>query len=84
MKSNGTCHGRLNARGFEQVNGSHYASDSIATPVTNLITVRIILMLFCMNPSWTTAIIDVEGAFLQVQFENGEELYVEVLEGFGE
>ena len=39
LKSNGTCRGRLNARGYEQVNGSHYASDSIAAPVTNLITV---------------------------------------------
>ena len=82
MKSNGTCRGRLNARGYEQVEGSHYASDSIAAPVTNLITVRTVLMLWCMNPRWTSAIIDVEGAFLQGHFENGEELYMEVSDGF--
>ena len=39
-------------------------------------------MLYCMNPTWTSAIIDVEGAFLQGQFANGEELYIEVPDGF--
>ena len=82
LKANGTRRGRLNARGYKQVDGSRYASDSIATPVTNPITVQIILMLLCMNPDWTSAVIDVEGAFLQGQFENGEELYIEVPDGF--
>ena len=36
----------LNARGYEQVDGSHYESDSNAVPVTNPITVQIVLMLF--------------------------------------
>ena len=65
MKLNGTCRGRLNARGYEQVDGHHYALDSIATPLTNPITVRTVLMLWCMNPGRTSAIINVEGAFLQ-------------------
>jgi hypothetical protein len=39
LKSNGTWRGRLNAHGYEQVDRSHYASDSIAAPVTNPITV---------------------------------------------
>ena len=55
QKSNGTRRGRLNARGYKQVDGSHYASDSIAAPVTNPITVRIVLMLYCMNGTWTSA-----------------------------
>jgi hypothetical protein len=84
QKSNGTQRGRLNARGYEQVDGSHYASDSIAAPVTNPITVRIVLMLYCMNKTWTSAIIDVEGAFLQGRFANGKELYIEVPDGFEE
>ena len=33
---------------------------------------------------WTLAIIDVEGAFLQGCFTNGEELYIEVPDGFHE
>ena len=84
MKFNGTCGGRLYARGYKQVDGKHYSSDSIAAPVTNPITVRIVLMLWCMNPGWTSVIIDVEGAFLQGRFENGKELYMEVPEGFDE
>jgi hypothetical protein len=39
LKLNGIWRGRLNARGYEQVDGSHYASDSIAAPVTIPITV---------------------------------------------
>ena len=35
-----------------------------------------------MHPSWTSAIIDVEGAFLQGHFENSEEIYIEVPDGF--
>jgi hypothetical protein len=37
-----------------------------------------------MNPTWTSAIINVEGAFLQGRFANGEELYIEVPDGFQE
>ena len=77
LKSKGTC--RLNGRGYEQVDRSHYASDSIATPVANPITVQIILMLLCKHPSWTLAIINVEGAFLQGRFENGEDLFIKIL-----
>ncbi len=57
LKENGTHRGRFNARGYEQVVGSHYASDSIATQVTNPITVRIVLMLLCMNPDWMSAVL---------------------------
>jgi hypothetical protein len=39
QKLNGTHRGRLKARGYDQIDGSHYASDSIAAPVTNPITV---------------------------------------------
>ena len=46
MKSNGDRRGRLDARGYEQVDGRHYTSDSIAAPVTNSITVRTVLMLW--------------------------------------
>jgi hypothetical protein len=35
-----------------------------------------------MNRTWTSAIIDIEGAFLQGRFANGEELYIEVPDGF--
>ena len=35
LKANVTHRGRLNARGHNQVDGSHYASDYITAPVTN-------------------------------------------------
>ena len=37
-----------------------------------------------MSCTWILAIIDVEGAFLQGRFANGEELYIEVPDGFHE
>jgi hypothetical protein len=37
-----------------------------------------------MNCTWKLAIINVEGAFLQGRFTNGEELYIEVPDGFHE
>ena len=58
---------------YKQVDGSHYASDAIATPVTNPITVPIVLMQYCMNPKWTSAMINVEGTLLQGRFENSKE-----------
>lgn len=51
LKSNGTHRDRLNARGSQQVDQSNYASDSVVAPVTNSITVQIVLMLYCMNPT---------------------------------
>ncbi len=41
-------------------------------------------MLYCMNRTWISAIIDVEGAFLQGRFMNNKELYIEVPDGFHE
>lgn len=84
MESNGTHRGRLNAQEYKQVDGIHCASDSIATPVTNPITVWIVIMLYCMNPIWTSAIINVEDTFLHRWFENGKELHVKVSDDFKE
>ena len=38
-KSNGTLHARLNACGYEQVDGEHYDKDGVASPTVNLTTV---------------------------------------------
>jgi hypothetical protein len=34
-----------------------------------------------MNPEWEVCVIDVEGAFRQGKFQNGEEMYMEVPDG---
>jgi hypothetical protein len=47
-KSDWKCHGRLNARGYEHLDGKHYYSDSIAAPVTNPNTIRIVWTLLAM------------------------------------
>ena len=44
-KTNGKFRGRLNARGYEQVDGQHYHSENIAAPVTNANTVRVVMTL---------------------------------------
>jgi hypothetical protein len=83
-KTNGKLRGRLNARGYEQVDGVHFHADSVAAPVTNAMSVRMMLILMCMNPNWVAEVVDVEGAFLQGKFTDGEELYIEVPDGFEE
>jgi hypothetical protein len=52
--------------------------DSISSPVSNPLTVCILCTHFTMNPEWEVHVIDVEGAFLQGKFQNGEEMYMEV------
>ena len=47
-KSNGTLHGRMNAREFKQVKGQQYDGTTIISPVTNSATIRIVLMLMIM------------------------------------
>ena len=80
-KSNGTFRARLNARGFEQVDGIHYDEDTKASPVVSDTTIRIVLILAIMA-KWHLEVLDVKGAFLHGEFEEGEEIYMEVPQGF--
>ena len=36
------------------------------------------LTLLAMNPKWEAKVVDVEGAFLQGKFTDGEKLYIEI------
>ena len=80
-KSNGTLRGRLNVRGFKQVEGQHYDAANIHSPVTNVITVHIILTLICMA-GWVAHVMDVKGAFLHGEYFDGKEIYMQVPEGW--
>ena len=81
-KANGTHRARVVARGFEQVEGVHYDGASIAAPVTNDMSIRIIMVLALMA-GWASKIVDVKGAFLRGEFEDGAEpVYLKVPEGF--
>ena len=65
-KSNGVRRARLNMRGFEQEEGIHYDPSSTTAPVTNDVTIRMMLTLALMA-GWIGYIIDVKGAFLHGQ-----------------
>jgi hypothetical protein len=44
-KSNGTLRGRINVRGFRQIDGEHYDSTCISAPVTNAMSIKMALTL---------------------------------------
>ena len=80
-KSSGKLRGRLNARGFKQVDGIHYDGTSIHSPVTNAVTIRIILTVMLMA-MWLAHLTDVNGAFLLGKFTDGETIYMTIPQGF--
>jgi hypothetical protein len=80
-KSNGTLRGQMNAREFKQVEGQHYNVMKISSPVTNSATIRIVLMLMIMA-SMLAHVVDVKGAFLHGEFEDGEIIHMKVPQGF--
>jgi hypothetical protein len=80
-KSNGTYRARINERGFHQVAGIHYDSDSILALVTNDATIRICLILMLMMRG-TSKLCNFKGAFLHGSFSNGEEIYLHIPQGF--
>ena len=80
-KPNGTYRARLTARGYEQEDGVHFDEHTIASPVVDDLTVRIIMVLTIMG-SWEPQLVDVKGAFLHGTFEDKHKMYMRVPEGF--
>jgi hypothetical protein len=78
-KASGIFRARLNARGYKQVPGKHYNPNSIAAPVTSDVKNRIVLTLLLLA-KWYAELINVKGAFLHGEFEEGETLYMEIQE----
>lgn len=81
--SNGIFRARINMRGYEQIDGDHYDSASISSPVTNDVPIRVLLVLMIME-HFEAYIVDVQGAFLHGEFDNGEVLYCRIPEGFSD
>ena len=71
--SNGKFRARINMRGYEQIDGDHYDSAPISSPVTNDVRVRVLLVLMIME-NFEAYIVDVQGACLHGEFDNGEVL----------
>jgi len=76
-KSNGMLHGRMNAREFKQDKGQHYYGTTIISPVTNSATITIVLTLMIMA-SMLAHVVDVKGAFLHGEFEDGEIIHMKI------
>jgi hypothetical protein len=69
-KSSGTLRGRVNVRGFHQIEGEHYDGTSISsTPVTNGMTIKMSLTLMLMQGG-IAHVVDVKGAFLYGKFKD--------------
>ncbi len=82
-KSNGTLHRRVNVRGFKQVERQHYNALSISAPVTNGMTIKLVLMLM-LTSGGIAYVVDVKGAFLHGKFNDGEKIYIKISLGFKE
>lgn len=80
-KASGRFRARLNARGYEQVDGEHYDEDAKSAPVVSEATIMIVFILMVMA-GWVAHVIDVKGAFLHGVFEKGRKVYMEVPQGF--
>jgi len=81
-KANSISRARFNARGYEEVDGVQYNGTSIAAPVTNELSVRILIVTMLMA-DWVGHVLDVKGAFLRGEFEpNQPPIYIQVPEGF--
>jgi hypothetical protein len=80
-KANGTYRARMNARGFEQIDGIHYDETEKAAPVANEITIRIVMTLMVMA-GWWAELVDVQGAFLTGEMDPKTQCYLHVPEGF--
>ena len=77
QKANGTKHARLNARGYEQVDGEHYNEDSKAAPVVCEATIHIILLDHYDHGMLGGRIVGHSRTF-----EKGWQIYMKVLQGF--
>jgi hypothetical protein len=80
-KSKGTYHAQLNAWGFQQIPGVHDGPKSVAAPVTNDITIHIVMVLMLMA-AWFGELLDVKGALVQGDFGQQEKpLHMHIPQG---
>jgi hypothetical protein len=82
-KSNGTLRERINVRGLKQVEGQHFNALSISAPITNGMTIKLVLALMLASGG-IAHVVNVKGAFLHNKFEDGEKIYIKIPLGFEE
>ena len=82
LKTNSVKRARIKGRGYEQVDGVHYDSALVHSPVTNDVSVQIVMVLALMD-NWVGRISNVKVDFLKddLDLEN-ERMYMKFLQGF--
>jgi hypothetical protein len=81
LKANGVRRARLAARGFKQTPGVNYDPDTRSSPVVCDASIKLFFVLATMA-GYPIHVVDVQGAFLNGEFENGEKIYMKVPDGF--
>jgi hypothetical protein len=82
-KSNGLLCGRINIRGFKQVEGWHFNASSISAPVTNGMTIKLVLTLMLASGG-IAHVVYIKGPFLHGEFKDGKKIYIKIPLGFEE
>jgi hypothetical protein len=80
-KANGTCRARLNARGYEQIDGEHCDENEKFAPIVSDVAIHIVLIMIAMT-GWWAELLDVKGAFLCGVFEKGRQMFMATPQGF--
>ncbi len=76
-KSNRTLCGRINVRSFKHVEGQNFDALSISAPVTNRMSIQLVLTLMLAS-GCIAHVVDVKGGFLHGKFDNGEKIYIKI------
>jgi hypothetical protein len=72
---------RLNARGFEQVDGEHYDSADKAVPVVSEMTIRVVLTMIIMA-AWCAELDGLEEHSFMETLTPKHKMYMYVPQGF--
>jgi hypothetical protein len=74
-KSSGSLRERDNVWGLKQIDGQHYDGTCISAPVTDATIIRIALSIMLLQGG-IAHVMDVKGAFLYGEFEDGKKIYI--------
>ena len=82
-KPDGSYRARNAIRGFMQQDGTHYDKDDKSSPVVSTVGIRVAMVL-TLVADWYQHLVDVEGAFLNGEFQHPDKhkLYVKISEAY--
>ena len=82
-KPDGSYRARNAIRGFMQQDGTHYDNDDKSSPVVSTVGIRVAMVL-TLVADWYQHLVDVEGAFLNGEFQHPDKhkMYVKIPEAY--